>query len=203
VALIRALVAEPVPLVREGLVASLARQCDIEVVADLPRGDVVVAVATSLLPDVAVLGVDLTGMDGFTVAEQLAVMVPDCHSMLLANRASPGQLRRAVAARAHGYLLKDASALSLAAAVRQVARGRKVLDPDLAFAAIDATLNPLTTREMDVLRLAAEGANCVEIAVKLSLAVGTVRNYLSRVIAKTGARNRVDAVRIADRSGWL
>jgi two-component system response regulator DesR len=121
----------------------------------------------------------------------------------MATRPHPGDLRKAVAAHATGFVLKDTSPEHIGEAIRQVAKGMKALDPDLAFATLDALVNPMTPRECDVLRLAAEGASTVEIAGLLCLTAGTVRNHISSIIAKIGARNRVDAIRIADHSGWL
>ena len=112
-------------------------------------------------------------------------------------------LRLAIAAHAAGFLCKDTDPDGITKAIRQVARGMKALDPDLAFAALDAPVNPMTPRETDVLRLAAAGVPTAEIARKLCLTIGTVRNHISAVIVKTGARNRVDVIRLAERCGWL
>jgi two-component system response regulator DesR len=202
-ATVRVLVAEGSHLVRGGLIALLSRQRDLEVVAAVDDGDQVAATALELRPDVAIVGADLPGTDGFGVLEALAARLPDCRSLLIAARASNADLRRAAAARVRGFVLTTASPEYLAEAVRSVAAGRKVIDPDLAFAALTSADNPLTPRELDVLRLAAAGAPPADIAGQLCLSVGTVRNYLSRVNTKTGARNRIDAIRIASESGWL
>jgi two-component system response regulator DesR len=121
----------------------------------------------------------------------------------MAARPCPCDLRRAIAAHATGFVGKDAEPDSISRAIRLVAQGMKALDPDLAFAALDAPVNPMTPRETDVLRLAAAGATTAEIADKLCLTVGTVRNHISAVITKTGARNRIDAIRLAGQCGWL
>jgi two-component system response regulator DesR len=188
---------------RAGVVSLLSRADDIEIVAEVAHGDEVVKVAQKLLPDVAVLGVALPGTDGFAVAVTLHEELPSCHSLIIGERRDPSVLRRAVAAHATGFVVPEATLEHITEAIRRAAKGRKVIDPDLAFAAINAAQNPLTSRELDALRLAAEGDTTAEIAEQLCLSVGTVRNYLSRSITKTGARNRVDAIRIARGSGWL
>jgi two-component system, NarL family, response regulator DesR len=200
---IRTLVAEQTTLVRVGLVAVLSRADGIEVVAEVQRGDEVVPAARAFYPDVAVLAARLPGADGFSAARALRAALPACHALIMGERQDPACVRRAAAANAAGFIARDAAPDFLTEAVRRAARGRKVIDPDLAFAALSAEENPLTPRELDALRLAADGAATEEIAAKLCLSLGTVRNYLSRAIAKTGARNRVDAIRIAEKSGWF
>ena len=201
--MIRTLIAEQTSLIRAGLVAFLSCSDDIEVVAELQRGDQVVPASRALLPDVAVLAAALPGADGFAAARALHAELPSCYSLIMGDQRDPAGLRRAVAAHASGFVVRDAAPDFITEAVRRVARGRKVIDPDLAFAALNAAKNPLTSRELDALRLAAQGATTAEIARDLCLSVGTVRNYLSRAIAKTDARNRVDAIRIAVGAGWL
>jgi two-component system response regulator DesR len=200
---IRTLIAEQTSLIRAGLVAFLSCSEDIEVVAELQRGDQVVPASRALLPDVAVLAAALPGADGFAAARALHAALPSCHSLIMGDQRDPAGLRRAVAAHASGFVVRDAAPDFITEAVRRAARGRKVIDPDLAFAALNAAMNPLTSRELDALRLAAQGATTAEIARDLCLSVGTVRNYLSRAITKTDARNRVDAIRIAVGAGWL
>ena len=201
--MIRTLIAEQTSLIRAGLVALLSCSDDIEIVAELQRGDQVVPASRALLPDVAVLAAALPGADGFAAARALHAELPSCYSLIMGDQRDPAGLRRAVAAHASGFVVRDAAPDFITEAVRRVARGRKVIDPDLAFAALNAAKNPLTSRELDALRLAAQGATTAEIARDLCLSVGTVRNYLSRAIAKTDARNRVDAIRIAVGAGWL
>lgn len=201
--MIRTLIAEQTSLIRAGLVAFLSCSDDIEVVAELQRGDQVVPASRALLPDVAVLAAALPGADGFAAARALHAELPSCHSLIMGDQRDPAGLRRAVAAHASGFVVRDAAPDFITEAVRRAARGRKVVDPDLAFAALNAAKNPLTSRELDALRLAAQGATTTEIARDLCLSVGTVRNYLSRAITKTDARNRVDAIRIAVGAGWL
>ena len=201
--MIRTVIAERTALVRAGLVALLAGQDDIEVVAELQRGEQVVPVSGSLHPDVAVLAAALPGQDGFTAAAGLHATLPACHCLILSSRRRPSDLRLAAAAHAYGFVVQDAPQEFITEAVRKVAKGIKVIDPELAFATLSEQRNPLTERELAALRFAAKGASTAEIASSLSLSVGTVRNYLSRAITKTGARNRIDLIRISDSSGWL
>ncbi|GAA1509152.1 response regulator transcription factor [Sphaerisporangium rubeum] len=201
--MIRILVAEHLPLVRRGLVASLDAEKDLAVIADVACGEYVVPAALELDPDVAVMDVDLPDLDGLTVATRLHDKAPRCRVLLLSAQPNPGQVRRAFAAHALGFLSIDVAPEQLSDGIRKVASGRKAVDSDLAIAALTSADNPLTPREMDVLRLAAQGSASKEIAAKLYLSVGTVRNHLSRVMYKTGARNRLDAVRIASEAGWL
>ena len=200
---IRTLIAEQTCIIRAGLVAFLSCADDIKVIAELQRGDDVVSASRALLPDVAVLGASLPGADGFAAARALHAELPTCHSLIMSDQRDPAGVRRAVAAHATGFVVRDAPPDFLTEAVRRAAGGKKVIDPDLAFAALNAEENPLTSRELDALRLAAQGATTAEIATDLCLSAGTVRNYLSRAIAKTGARNRVDAIRIITSAGWL
>jgi two-component system, NarL family, response regulator DesR len=199
---IRTLVAERIALVRAGLLALLARQPDIEVIAELDQAELIVPTAGTSQPDVAVIDEDIAGQ-GFATIRALREVVPACGSVIMASSYSPGKLREAIAASADGFLVMESALDKITEAIRQVAAGKKALDPDLAFSALNTATSPLTAREIDVLRLAAGGASAVEIAVELYLSVGTVRNYISRVIGKTGARSRVDAIRIAEGAGWL
>ncbi|HEX8007534.1 MAG TPA: response regulator transcription factor [Trebonia sp.] len=200
--MIRTLVAGRVALIRAGLLALLARQPDMEVVAELDRAELVVPAAGTSQPDVAVIAEGVAGQ-GFATIRALRAAVPSCGSVIVASGHSPGKLREAVAASADGFVLMESAPEKIAEAVRRVAAGGKALDPDLVFSALNTAASPLTAREMDVLRLAAQGAPATEIADELYLSVGTVRNYMSRVIGKTGARSRVDAIRIAEGAGWL
>jgi two-component system response regulator DesR len=197
--MIRILIAEPVTLTREGLIALLGRESDIELAATVRRREEVVATARAVRPDVALLAAAFPDRDGITVAAGLHAAVPDCRCAMLSSGWRSRDLQRAVEAGVRGFLVWDSAAQFLTDAVRQVAVGRQVLDPRLSF----GEQCPLTTREADALRTAAEGSTTAEIATVLCLSEGTVRNYLSRAIAKTGARNRVDAIRIAGESGWL
>jgi two-component system, NarL family, response regulator DesR len=200
---IRTLVAERTALMRAGLVACISRERDIEVVAELDRGEPVLPAVSALRPDVAVIDDGIACQDRFSIVRAVHTASPSCRTLIMATRPRPRDLRQAVAAHAAGFVRKDASPENVSEAIRQVANGMKALDPDLAFATLDAPANLMTPRECDVLRLAAGGAPTAEIARQLCLTVGTVRNHISNVITKTGARNRVDVIRIAERFDWL
>jgi two-component system, NarL family, response regulator DesR len=200
---IRTLIADHMALIRAGLVACLSRELDIEVVAELDCCERVLPAVAALRPDVAVIDDGIAAADGFAVVRDLHDAAPCCRTLIMATRPCPCDLRRAVAAHATGFVCKDADPDGISRAVRQVAQGMKALDPDLAFAALEAPVNPMTPREADVLRLASAGASTAEIARQLCLTTGTVRNHISAIFTKTGARNRVDVIRMADRCGWL
>ncbi|CBG73327.1 MULTISPECIES: response regulator transcription factor [Streptomyces] len=201
--MIRILLAEDMHMVRGALVALLTLEDDLTVVAEVERGDRILPTALECVPDVAVIDVDLPGLDGLSAAAQLAQQLPSCRTLILTSLGRPGTLRKALAAQVGGFLLKDAPPDRLAGAVRDVAAGKRVIDPQLALAAFDNGENPLTPRETEVLRMAADGAEAADIASRLFLSVGTVRNYLTTVVTKLNARNRVDAIRVARESGWL
>jgi two-component system, NarL family, response regulator DesR len=200
---LRILLAEDVAMVRGALVALIELEPDLKVVAAVERGDEVVPAARTHQPDIAVIDIDLPVLDGISAAEQLHRSIPSCSILILTNLGQPGTLRRALAAHVGGFLLKNAPAEQLATAVRDVAAGRRVIDPHLAVSTWEAARNPLSTREHEVLRRAAEGAEPSEIAAAMHLSVGTVRNYLTAIVTKLNARNRVDAVLTAYDSGWL
>ncbi|WP_410670333.1 response regulator [Amycolatopsis sp. cmx-4-68] len=200
---IRLLLADDQELVRQALCALLALEADFEVVASVGRGDEVVDAARTHRPDVALLDIEMPGLDGLAAAAVLAAQVPDCRVVMLTTFGRAGYLRRAMEAGAAGFVVKDAPAEVLAAAIRRVRAGERVVDPALAVATLAAGESPLTARERDVLITARTGATVAEIASRLYLSEGTVRNYVSAAITKTGARNRVEAVRIADERGWL
>nr|WP_273474216.1 response regulator transcription factor [Nocardiopsis sinuspersici] len=197
------MLAEDMHMIRGALMALLDLEPDIEVVADVSSGDAVVSAALEHRPDVAVLDVQMPGIDGLEAASEILDRLPGCRTLILTQFGRPEVLRRAVAARALGFMLKDAPPAELADAIRRVAAGERVIDPNLATATIEARENPLTDREVDVLRLAGEGDEPGEIASRLHLARGTVRNYLGAIVTKLDARNRLDAVRIASEAGWL
>jgi len=200
---VRLLIAEDQHVVRGALVALLNLEPDLEVVAEAGTGDAAVSLALVHRPDVAVMDIDMPGMDGLAAATALREKLPGCRTLLLTGHGKPGHLKRALAAGVTGFLLKTAPPDELITAIHSVAGGQRVLDPSLAVTAWDLADNPLTPRERDVLRLAAEGAEAPEIADRLFLSAGTVRNHLTAVVAKLGARNRTDAVRIATESGWI
>jgi len=201
--MIRLLLADDQELIRSALAALLALEEDFEVVATVGRGDEVVAAARTHHPDVALLDIEMPGIDGLAAAGVLAQEVPECRSLILTTFGRPGYLRRAMESGARGFVVKDAPAEQLADAIRRVAVGERVVDPVLAAATLASGVSPLTARERDVLVAARPGATVSEIARKLFLSEGTVRNYLSAAIAKAGARNRAEAVRTADERGWL
>jgi two-component system, NarL family, response regulator DesR len=200
---IRVLLAEDMHMVRGALVALLELEADIDVVAEVASGDDILPLALKHKPNVAVIDIDLPGIDGLTAASALHEQLPACRTLILTSLGRPGTLRRALSARVGGFILKDAPSRELADAIRRVAAGHRVVDSNLALAAWDSAECPLTAREIDVLRLAADGAEAPEIAARLFLSTGTVRNYLSTIATKLNARNRVDAIRIANESGWL
>ncbi|MEU6171098.1 response regulator transcription factor [Streptantibioticus parmotrematis] len=200
---VRVLLAEDQSMVREALATLLGLEDDIDVVAQVARGDEVVAAAREHDVDVALLDIEMPGATGIDAASALRAALPAVKVVIVTTFGRPGYLRRAMEYGADAFLVKDAPAAQLADAVRRVLRGEKVIDPTLAAAALAEGADPLTSRERDVLRAAADGAVNSEIAVTLHLSEGTVRNYLSTAIQKTGARNRSEAVRIAREKGWL
>ncbi len=201
--MVRLLLADDQELIRSALAALLALEEDFEVVAAVGRGDEVAAAARAHHPDVALLDIDMPGIDGLAAAGVLAQEVPECRSLILTTFGRPGYLRRAMESGASGFVVKDAPPEQLADAIRRVAAGERVVDPVLAAETLASGTSPLTARERDVLVAARPGATVSEIAQKLFLSEGTVRNYLSAAIAKAGARNRAEAVRAADERGWL
>ncbi len=200
---VRLLLADDQELVRTALGALLELEDDFEVVASVGRGDEVVEAATKHQPDVALLDIEMPGLDGLSVAAVLAAQVPSCRSVILTTFGRVGYLRRAMEAGAVGFVVKDAPAEALGDTIRRVMAGERVVDPALAASALAVGDSPLTPRERDVLTVTRTGASVADIARKLYLSEGTVRNYLSAAIAKTGARNRQDALRIAEQQGWL
>lgn len=197
--MIRTFVAEPTTLTREGLVALLSREHDIDLIATVQRADEVVSAARALKPDVVLLAAAFPGHDGIDIARALRAALPECRCAILSSGRRLRDVQRAIAAQVHGFLVHDCPAETLTEAIRQLASGNKVIDPGPALGAPC----PLTNREAEALKAAAQGSTTAEIAASLFLTAGTVRNYLSRAIAKTGARNRVGAIRIAEESGWL
>jgi two-component system response regulator DesR len=201
--MIRILIAEDVRILRDTLVAVLRLEDDLDVVAAAASGSEIVPAALRHRPDVAVLDIDLPGVDGLTAAAELHQRLPECRTLILTGLGKPGNLRRAMAARVGGFMIKDSPAEQLIDAVRRVAAGERVVDPQLALAALEMADNPLSPREAEILKRHAAGASAAEIAAELFLSYGTVRNYLASAVTKLGARNRVDAARIATDAGWL
>jgi two-component system response regulator DesR len=200
---IRLLIADDQALVRGALAALLGLEHDIEVVAEVGRGDEVVAAALESTPEVALLDVDMPGLDGIAAAALLKKALPACQILMVTTFGRPGYLRRAMQAGASGFVVKDTPARQLADAVRRVASGLRVVDPTLAAETLTSGDSPLTERETDVLSAARARGSIADIARSLHLSQGTVRNYLSSAIGKTNARNRADAVTIAEENGWL
>jgi two-component system, NarL family, response regulator DesR len=200
---IRLLLADDQELVRTALATLLDLQEDFEVVAAVGRGDEVIAAAQQHHPDVALLDIQMPGLDGLATAALLTTQLPQCRVVILTTFGRSGYLRRAMDAGAVGFVVKDAPAELLADAIRRVMAGERVVDPQLAAATLAAGESPLTARERDVLTVAKTGATVAAIAAKLYLSEGTVRNYLSTAIAKTSTRNRLEAIQVADENGWL
>jgi two-component system response regulator DesR len=200
---IKVLIAEDVHMVRGALIALLGLESDIEVVGEVGNGNDILPTALATHPDVAVIDIDLPGQDGLSAAGQIHQHLPEIRTLILTSLGRPGLLRRALAAKVDGFLLKDAPPDKLASAIRDVSLGRRVVDSELAVAAWESDDCPLTGREVEVLRMAADGRDVPDIAANLYLSAGTVRNYLTTTVTKLNARNRVDAIRIATESGWL
>lgn len=200
---IRLLLADDQELVRGALAALLDLETDLSVVAEVGRGDEVLAAAQEHRPDVALLDVEMPGMDGVAATEALHAAMPTCRILIVTTFGRPGYLRRAMAAGAAGFVVKDTPARQLADAVRRVHSGLRVVDPALAADSMAVGDSPLTERETAVLRAAADGGTVADIAHAVHLSEGTVRNHLSSAIGKTGARTRAEAARLAEVNGWL
>ncbi|ANS25931.1 NarL family two-component response regulator [Rhodococcus opacus] len=200
---IRLLLADDQALVRGALAALLDLEADLTVVAEVGRGDEVVAAAREHSPDVALLDVEMPGLDGIAAATALRTEMPQTRVLIVTTFGRPGYLRKALQAGASGFVVKDTPARQLADAVRRVHDGLRVVDPDLAADSLVSGESPLTDRETDVLRAARDGAPVASIAAALFLSAGTVRNHLSSAIGKTGASTRAEAVRAAESNGWL
>jgi two-component system, NarL family, response regulator DesR len=201
--MIRVLLAEDQAMLRGALATLLGLEEDIEIVGEAAHGEQALAVAVSQRPDVALLDIEMPGKDGIATAAELREALPECRVVILTTFGRPQYLRRAMEAGASAFLVKDSPAQELAAAIRKVLAGERVVDPALAAAALSAGPSPLSPREHDVLIAASHCATIGDIAARLHLSEGTVRNYLSAAIRKTTARNRIEAVRIAERRGWL
>ncbi|MEV0400904.1 response regulator transcription factor [Actinoallomurus sp. NPDC050550] len=201
--MIKVLLAEDQGMMRGALALLLNLEDDFEVVGQVSAGDQIVPAALELRPDVAVLDIEMPGRSGLDAAADLHAELPNCKILIVTTFGRPGYLRRAMEAGASGFLVKDGPVEELSAAIRRVLAGERVVDPELATAALSAGPSPLTQRECDVLSAAADGSTIADIAGRLHLSESTVRNYLSAAIGKTGARNRIEAVRAARHNGWL
>ena len=200
---VRVLLAEDQAMVRGALSALLSMEEDIEIAAEVSRGDEVLPSALDAFPDVALLDIEMPGGSGLSAAAELKERLPACRVIILTTFGRAGYLKRAMESGALGFLLKDAPATELASAIRQVMDGKRVVDPALAASALSEVDNPLTDRERDVLGASANGATIEDVARKLYLSEGTVRNYLSTAIKKLGVRNRIEAARLAEKKGWI
>ena len=201
--MIRLLLADDQALVRGALAALLDLEADLEVVAEVGRGDEVVDAAVRTQADVTLMDVEMPGLDGIAATAALRRALPSCRVLIVTTFGRPGYLRRAVEAGASGFVVKDTPARQLAEAVRRVHAGLRVLDPALAEESLISGASPLTARETEVLRAARGGDTVSDLAAVLHLSEGTVRNHLSAAIGKTGARNRAEAVKLAEDRGWL
>jgi two-component system, NarL family, response regulator DesR len=200
---IRVLIAEDQGMVRGALASLLGLEPDIEVVAQVSRGDEVVTAAVDARPDLALLDIEMPGATGLEAAAELRRELPECRVLIVTTFGRPGYLRRAMEGGASGFLLKDAPASELANAIRRAHGGERVVDPGLAAAALSEGESPLTEREREVLAASRQYATVADIAEALYLSPGTVRNHLSAAMGKLGARNRGEAVRVAEEKGWL
>ncbi|MGK5732925.1 response regulator transcription factor [Streptomyces sp. URMC 124] len=201
--MIRVLVADGLRLTREALSAVLASEPGVHVVAQVPRGDDVVPSALRTRPNVALLDANLPGLDGISAAAQLKAALPACRIIIVTSPDRPGALRTALKTGVEGFVSKGASVRELTDTVRTAARGERVLDPQIVADALHAPDNPLSERDIAILRLAAQGRTPQEIAGTLHLSPGTVRNNLAAINRKTGARNRIEAIRTAATHGWI
>jgi two-component system response regulator DesR len=201
--MIRVLIAEDQGMVRGALATLIGLEPDIEVVSQVARGDEVLDAALEVRPDVALLDIEMPGATGLDAAEELAVQLPSCRVLILTTFGRPGYLRRAMEGGASGFVLKDAPASELSSAIRRALRGERVVDPGLAAAALSQGESPLTPREHEVLAASRDHATVADLAGALYLSPGTVRNHLSSVMQKLDARNRGEAVRVAEERGWL
>ena len=201
--MIRVLLVEDQTMMRDALTSLLALEPDLEVVGAIGRGDEAVDAAERLKPEVALVDIELPGLDGLSVAEQLSTALPSCKVVIVTTFGRPGYLRRAMAANVAGFVLKETPASELASVVRRAHAGERIVDPALAVSALREGDDPLTPRERQVLRAARDHSTIAELASHLYLSEGTVRNYLSSVIHKLGARNRAEAIAFAEQKGWL
>ena len=198
----RLLIAEDEGMMRNALVTLLDLEDDLEVVAQVGRGDEVVAAAREVRPDVALVDIEMPGASGLEVADELRTALPDCAVVILTTFGRPGYVQRALASGVRAFVIKDGPVEELARIIRRVRAGELVVDPTLATAALAQGANPLSDREREVLRAAADGATIADVAARLHLSTSTVRNYLSEAIGKTGSRNRMEAFRVARERGW-
>jgi two-component system, NarL family, response regulator DesR len=201
--MIRILIAEDQAMVRGALASLLGLEDDLEVVAEVARGDEVLAAARRCAPDVALLDIEMPGANGLDVCAELSETLPLVRVLMLTTFGRPGYLSRAMASGAAGFMLKDAPAADLAEAIRGAVAGEQIVDSDLAVAALRQGANPLTAREREVLAMARREGTIAELAAALHLSPGTTRNHVSAIMHKLEATSRIDAIRIAEQQGWL
>ncbi|MEL4504503.1 response regulator transcription factor [Luteococcus sp. H138] len=201
--MIRVLIADDETLVRDALASLLELDDDIDVVGVAASGTEAVAAAARLRPDLALLDLQMPGLDGIEAASQIRAVNPACNCIIVTSHGRPGYLKKALGVGVRGFLPKTTSASTLARVIREVHAGGRHVDPQLAAEAIAAGDSPLTPRESDVLEYAADGAPVEEIALRAHLSAGTVRNYLSSAVAKLGTNNRHEAIRLAQKQGWI
>ena len=200
---IRVLLAEDQLMFRTAVRRLLELEGDIEVVAEVARGDALVAAALAAKPDVAVVDIEMPGQDGITAAAELRRALPGCRTLILTMYGRPGFVQRAMKSGVSSFVLKDAPVEVLAAAIRRCAAGEDVVDPSLATQALRVGPGPLSNKDREILEACAEGLSTPEIAARLWLSEGTVRNRVSEILGKLGVRNRAEAVHIAKENGWL
>ena len=200
--MIRIVLAEDQAMVRGALIALLKLEPDFEIVGDAANGELAWDLIKQHQPDLLVSDIEMPKLTGLELAQRVKERATNVRVVIVTTFARAGYLRRALDAGVRGYLLKDAPSAQLADALRQVHRGNRVVDPQLAMAAWTEQ-DPLTDRERQVLRLAGEGSSSAEIAEQLSLSQGTIRNYLSEIISKLAVSNRIEAYRLARQKGWL
>lgn len=201
--MIRILIAEDQVMVREAIASLLELEDDLTVVAQVGRGDEVLAAAHSAEPDIALLDIEMPGATGLEILAALRAQQPGCRILILTTFGRPGYLRRAMEGGASGFLLKDAPASDLSSAIRRAMSGERTVDPGLAAAALSEGDSPLTAREREVLSASRAYATVAQLAAALHLSSGTTRNHLSAIMGKLGAHSRGEALRVAEEKGWL
>ncbi len=200
--MIRVLIAEDQTLVRGALAALLAMEEEIEVVAEAADGEEAINQALATHPDIALVDIEMPKLSGLSVIEHLSNHEPSCKTLILTTFARPGYLQRAIRSGASGYILKDARIEDVVAAIFMAHRGQKIFNTELMMDAMTDP-NPLTDREIDILRLVKAGLSTRDIAARLYLSEGTIRNYMSEVLAKLAVQSRQEAVRKTEEQGWL
>jgi len=200
--MIKILIAEDQRLLRGALASLLDLEDDIQVVGQASDGAEALELIFKLQPDICLMDIEMPQLSGLDVAEKIKAQELPCRVIILTTFARPGYFERAIKANIHGYLLKDEPSERLAEAIRRVMAGHREVSPELIFGSLHNE-NPLTAREIDILKLAAQGQSAADIAKSLHLSHGTVRNYISEIINKLESKNRIEAVRIAEDKGWI